>query len=365
MRCSRTRRSIRGGAGLCNFNYAATAANEASLRRDSLFVNGNYQVSENVNFFARGTYTVNDSFGRYAPAPVTAPFPTMSALNPNNPTAPGAVLFPGGVTSAAYPAPFPGATDLSAYDTTGDGIPDITGPFNLSLFYRNVPGGFRDSTVETTLYDYLIGFEGTADVLGGLDWDTGFQYSKQTDNMTSAGLGFANSLQAAIDNGSFDILGVNGPTNAALAQTFGHTGFTDVLTRVAAADFTVTFDAFQMPAGPVPIALGTEYRDERFAQDFDAQQNAANVFGSSGGADVQGARTVGAFYSEASLPIISNLELSLAARYDRYNDFGTTVNPKVAAGYRPLDSLLVRASWGTGLPCSVNEPVVQHASAKL
>ena len=345
-----------GGNGRCNFNYAATSANEASLRRDSFFVNGNYQVSEDINFFARGTFSVTDSFGRYAPAPVTSPFPTMSALNPNNPTAPFNPNPPAGVSPgvstaglpAAYPLPFPGATDLSQIDTNGDGIADQTGPFNLSVFYRNVPGGFRDSQVETTLYDYLVGFEGTTDLLGGLDWETGFQYSRQTNDDTSAGLGFAGSLQAAIDNGSFDIFGVNGSTNPAIAASFGHTGFHNEETRIASGDFTVTFDAFQLPSGPVPMAFGVEYRDEKFLQDYDAQQNAQNVFGSAGGADVQGARSVSALYGEANFPILSNLEASLALRYDSYTDFGTTVNPKVAVGYRPFDSLLVRASWGQG-----------------
>lgn len=336
-----------GGNGRCNFNYAATSANIASISRDSIFVNGNYQVTEDINFFARGTFTVTDSFGRYAPAPVTAPFPTMSAANINNPTQPGAVLIPGGVNTG-YPVPFPGATDLSQLDTTGDGIPDLTGPFDLTVWYRNVPGGFRDSNVTTTLYDYLVGFEGTTDLLGGLDWDTGFQYSKQTNKDTSAGLGFAGSLQAAIDNQSFDVFGINGPTNANIAASFGHTGFHDELTRIGSGDFTVTFDSFNLPAGPVPVALGVEYRDEKFSQDYDAQQNAANVFGSAGGADVTGARTVFAAYTEANFPIIDSLELNVALRYDSYNDFGTTVNPKVAAGWRPIDSLLIRGSWGQG-----------------
>ncbi|MCH7509541.1 MAG: TonB-dependent receptor plug domain-containing protein, partial [Proteobacteria bacterium] len=179
---------INTGNGTCNYNYAATAANEASLTRDTMFINGNYQVSEDVNFFARGTFSRTESFGRYAPAPQVggSPFlPTMSALNPNNPTAPGAVSTAG--LASNFPLPFAGATDLSQFDTDGDGIPDVTGPFDLSIFYRNVPGGFRDGNVTTILYDYLIGFEGSSDLFGGLDWDTGFQYSRQTNNDLSSG----------------------------------------------------------------------------------------------------------------------------------------------------------------------------------
>ena len=340
---------INTGIGVCNYNYAATSANEASLTRDTMFVNGNYQVSEDVNFFARGTFSRTESFGRYAPAPMVggSPFlPTMSALNPNNPTAPGAVLTAG--LPSNYPLPFAGATDLSQFDTDGDGAPDVTGPFDLSIFYRNVPGGFRDSNVTTILYDYLIGFEGSSDLFGGLDWDTGFQYSRQTNNALDSGLAFKPGLQQIIDDGSFDIFGVNGPTDFDLAQTFGHAGFADTSHRIASGDFTVTWDAFQMPAGPVPVVLGTEYRDEKFSQDFDTQQNAGNVDGSAGGQDIEGSRAVLAFYAETSLPITEDIEVSLAGRFDSYNDFGTTVNPKISVGYRPTDTLLLRASYGEG-----------------
>ncbi|MCH7893263.1 MAG: TonB-dependent receptor, partial [Proteobacteria bacterium] len=359
---------INTGNGRCNYNYAATSANEASLTRDTMFVNGNYQVSEDLNFFARGTFSRTESFGRYAPAPMVggSPFlPTMSALNPNNPTLPGAVLSAGLPSNYPFPCTLQidGVTpcnDLSQFevldvDTDGDGIPDISdgiadfvGPFDLSIFYRNVPGGFRDSNVTTILYDYLIGFEGSSDLFGGLDWDTGFQYSRQTNNDLSSGLAFKPGLQQVIDDGSFDIFGVNGPTDFDIAASFGHAGFADTSHRIASGDFTATWDAFQMPAGPVPIVLGTEYRDEKFSQDFDTQQNAGNVDGSAGGQDIEGSRAVLAFYAETSLPITEDIEVSLAGRFDSYNDFGTTVNPKISVGYRPTDTLLLRASYGEG-----------------
>ncbi|MCH8247600.1 MAG: TonB-dependent receptor [Bacteroidetes bacterium] len=64
--------------------------------------------------------------------------------------------------------------------------------------------------------------------------------------------------------------------------------------------------------------------------------------------DVQGSRAVLAIYAEAGVPITEDIELILAARLDSYNDFGTTVNPKISVGYRPTDTLLLRASYGEG-----------------
>ena len=48
------------------------------------------------------------------------------------------------------------------------------------------------------------------------------------------------------------------------------------------------------------------------------------------------------------MPLLESLELSLAARYDDYSDFGNTTNPKIGLRWEPIDSLAFRGSWGTG-----------------
>ena len=95
------------------------------------------------------------------------------------------------------------------------------------------------------------------------------------------------------DGGDFDPHAVNtawGPDQAAVQQAAALTGTFDARTRIVSFDGQLSFDAFQMENGAVPVALGFEYRDDKFEQDYDEQQNANNVAGSSGGADVTGAR---------------------------------------------------------------------------
>jgi iron complex outermembrane receptor protein len=50
----------------------------------------------------------------------------------------------------------------------------------------------------------------------------------------------------------------------------------------------------------------------------------------------------------ADLPFAQSLDLDLAGRYSDYDNFGSTSNPKVGLKWRPIESLLVRGSWGTG-----------------
>ncbi len=362
----------------CRYNYAGVSANEASIERDTLFLKGNYEVSDNVNFFARGIFTRTDSFGRYAPTPQVggSPFlPTMSADNPNNPTNPANATNAvgddlSGVQSFVVTVPvFDGAgdpvgdggCDLSE-DADGNPVdPDcsqatqvetVTGPFDLSIFYRNVPGGFRDSLVQGTLVDVLAGFDGSLDWFGGSEWELSAAFSQQENKDTSKGLAIRSALQNALDDGSFDVFSVNtdatSPEQAAVAQTFVHEGFHDEETRIITMDGTIGFDLAQMASGPVGFAIGFEYRDEKFSQNYDALQNAGNVDGSAGGQDIGGARTVFALFSEIAIPIMDNLNFNIKGRFDSYNDFGTTFNPQFSLDWRPVDSLLLRASYGEG-----------------
>ena len=340
----------------CRFNYAATSATEASIKRDSLFINANYHVNEDIDFFARGTYSKNISFGVYAPAPIIGGVqfaPTMSAANPNNPTAPGAVAF-NPAHLPAIPCAFQtdGTTpcnDYSQFDANGDRIADAIGPFDLTIFYRNIPGGLRTSNVTDNFYDYLMGFTGQSDWFGGSEWTVGLQYSKQTSDDTSDGQLFRDSLQNAIDDGSFDIFGVNGPTSADAAQSFTHNAFTNSEHRFVGFDASLSWDLFQTRNGPVPMVVGAEYQDTKYVEDWDAQTNAGRAFGGVGQQeDVAAAHAVKSLFVETEIPILDKLSINLAARYDGYNDFGTTVNPKVSIGWRPNDSLLIRSSWGQG-----------------
>jgi len=45
---------------------------------------------------------------------------------------------------------------------------------------------------------------------------------------------------------------------------------------------------------------------------------------------------------------MKQLELTAAARYDKYSDFGDSINPKISVRYKPFDQFLVRASFSTG-----------------
>ena len=86
-----------------------------------------------------------------------------------------------------------------------------------------------------------------------------------------------------------------------------------------------------------------------FSQENDPESNRLIIAGTSGGDNIDGVgRDITSFYAETVIPILSTLELGLALRYDDYSDFGGTTNPKGSIAWRPMDSLLLRASYGKG-----------------
>ena len=104
-----------------------------------------------------------------------------------------------------------------------------------------------------------------------------------------------------------------------------------------------------MPAGPLALAAGTEFRREKYDDVPAPIFNSGDIIASGG--DLQpaiGTRRVTAVFGELNIPILKNLEAGLAARFDHYSDFGNTTNPKATLRFQPSTALLLRASAGTG-----------------
>jgi outer membrane receptor protein involved in Fe transport len=104
---------------------------------------------------------------------------------------------------------------------------------------------------------------------------------------------------------------------------------------------------FELPAGTIKMAAGAEYREESISDIPDDQFQRGLIFGTEA-VSAAASRESWAAFVEFSIPLFTGLELSLAARYDDYDDFGDTTNPKIAMRWSPIEQLAFRASWGTG-----------------
>lgn len=123
--------------------------------------------------------------------------------------------------------------------------------------------------------------------------------------------------------------------------------------RLVLFDSFVTGDLFELPAGTVGAAFGLSMRDRMDAVDTPPLRAAGIDWQNSAGKTAPlGVRTrddslTRAVFAEFEIPILENLSMQLAARYEDFTDLGLdATTPKVAMRWQPLDSLSIRGSWG-------------------
>lgn len=106
-------------------------------------------------------------------------------------------------------------------------------------------------------------------------------------------------------------------------------------------------DLFTLPAGPVSVALGYNYRKLTYETGpnrltaIDDNLNLATD-------DFYFSETVRAQFAELGVPILDNLHLSAAVRREDYTDrpFGSVTKPKFSLSYQATDDLVFRATYG-------------------
>ncbi|MCB0356379.1 MAG: TonB-dependent receptor, partial [Bdellovibrionales bacterium] len=117
--------------------------------------------------------------------------------------------------------------------------------------------------------------------------------------------------------------------------------------EILSNDLVASGELFDMPSGAASLAVGYTNTHQEYLDSFDEESLNQNIIGGGGSAG-GGSRDTNSVYTEMSMPLTSNLEMQLAARYDNYSDFGDTTNPKIAFLYRPTQWLMLRSSAGTG-----------------
>lgn len=115
------------------------------------------------------------------------------------------------------------------------------------------------------------------------------------------------------------------------------------------AEATLSGDVIKLPAGTMQYAAGYQYRKEQLEQSPSAALFSGDIAGL-GGAEkpIDADRTVNALFAELNIPVIKDLDVNLAIRWDDYSDFGSTTNWKGNFRWVPTQQLLVRGSYGTG-----------------
>lgn len=233
----------------------------------------------------------------------------------------------------------------SATPITPNGGGLITGPNGGPAVYirRLFEYGPRATDIETQTFGALFGLTG---VIGdGWDWEAGFSINKQDYFSQRNGSIILSAFEAQVDNG----LDLFQPIPASVVASTSFRPFTDAESTSRYADFQISgFLPVDLPGGPMALAGVVEWENQEFFDNRDPITLAGDA--SDGGSAGGGERDRAAIGVELALPLLPQVELDLAARFDDYDDAsdtGSATTGKASLQYRPLDNLLLRASFGT------------------
>jgi len=226
----------------------------------------------------------------------------------------------------------------------------------LPLFDTGVPQVNSKSHTERILF----GAQGT---WNQWDFDTAVLYSgaHQTDtttktqnwrvanallNPTATNVAAATAFSpayAALPAGTLWRIGENAGLNSpemynALLADQDRSGYS----KLYGADFKVSREVGKLEGGAIGVAVGAEVRREDNYLPF------YNGLGDYAGLSLTtygGARNIYAGYGEVILPVLKNLELGAALRYDYYTDAGSALTPKFGAKWKPIENLALRGTY--------------------
>ncbi len=338
------------------------------LERGNFFAFFNHELGGGLELFSELSYYQAESTSVREPIDVASGVPiTVPANNYWNPFGP--VAFSNGA---------PNPNRIPNLDIPEAGLPLVTGGTER---YKVVDAGDPISVVDSDSFRALFGSRGE---LGDWSWETAGLYSEATTTDTEDGISstlfqqaLANETPLAYnpfnggdpDNRTFGDTTLN---DAATINSFKVTATREFETTLALVDVKFSTPAiFSVPAGGIGAAVGTEWRRESYFDDLDPRLDGSVTFtdvvtgeffdtdlmGTSATPDNGGSRNVFSAFVEFAVPLVADtqdvplihsLDLQLAARYERYSDFGNVLKPKVAMSWYLAPWLQVRAAYSEG-----------------
>ena len=257
--------------------------------------------------------------------------------------------------NGAAPAIFNVTGAASLADVDADLGTDLANSSAVYMLRRATDAGPRATDNTNTAYSVTL----------GIRWELGAQHEMDLNwqtidsEMNRVGVGGQLSrsrVEAAVQAGTFD------PLQTYTPKWFLDNGLAIATQRQAIGSddrLNLTFSG-QIGNTNLGYAVGGEYREEDFFDRSDAVSSEGDVSGGAG-SNGSGEREVKAYFAELVWSPIDSIELSGAVRYDDYDwtgndqasgqivssgDSATTY--MVGASWRPLDTLMLRANYGTG-----------------
>jgi outer membrane receptor protein involved in Fe transport len=364
--CSNARGS---GTGPNGFNRQFFRTLSTPVKRWLFAERAHFDLTDNISFITEVTYSKTKAHTDIEPVPLdvaqifkaTARAPVQSVIQG-----------PGGPVTVLNPF-IPAAMIPFLADRDGDGLFDIGFSRRLAEF------GTRSYDAHRHFFRIVAGFEGKL-FNDRWNWDLTYNFGRSEDQQISTGdiniQNFQNAFQAVQETaatGDLNGNGVLGDIVCASAEAraegcvpinlFGAGSAAPAAVTYVAADIdqsnrmtqqvvnaNLSGSLIDLPAGPLGLAIGAEYRKEQGEQNWDALTNLGLHQGNSA-PDTSGEFNVKEAYAEVNVPVLKDLpfakqlNLRAAGRISDYSTVGTTKTWNVGGDYAPIDDIRFRATY--------------------
>lgn len=303
--------------GLCSYKFADISDETPEIEQFSIMSQFTYNINPDLTFYARLMATRSLIEWQYAPA---AAFYEVNADN---------------------------SPDFAALATSiGE-----TGVNSLLVRDRLTDLGPRTSEINANAYGLQTGLKGY--LFDTWQWDVSYDYNQnQRIDLAKNGYLLASKLTSVIGTGAnqynpFAAPGQRDPSGVLKSGGVLYQPWDQATSLNHFIEAKASGELFYLFGRPVSMAVGTTYLYDKYSVESDIFSINGDVLGSAGGTG--GAkRNAASGYAELALNPLETLEVQLAGRFDHYNDFGSTVNPKLGVRWQAMQSLMLRGSVGTG-----------------
>ena len=327
----------------CGFDTGSTVEIVPQSKRDSLFVKGTYKLNDNMNAFAEMALSRFDLTARIAANPVPISIAKDSALY---------------------------NTYVKPYLTTAQQN-DIK---SVTANYRSVDWGLRASNSITETKHLVLGVEGE---LGAWNFESGLTWSQNAiDERYTGGYAKNAEFRAIVANPLFNPFA--GTQSAALQSQIDASQFNGSVrtasTTMRGFDTHGSRELFDLPGGKANIGVGGDYRSYRYEQSPDGNANDSTLYNYNAKPAYDLSRDTYGVFVELLAPLTKTLEVTAGARYDNVSSIDNGISNKtvgksdsantykVSARWQPVQTVLIRGSYGTGFKApdmlDIGQPLV-------
>jgi iron complex outermembrane recepter protein len=303
------------------YNFAPVNYIQTPQQRFTVTALANYDISDNINFYAEASYVQSEVKLQLAPTPATNIF-----VNPTSP-----VLSPSALALAA---------------TRANPLAPLT------FRRRTVEVGPRIQTFNFDVTQVNAGIKG--ELFAG--WNYDIYYAR---GRVDSAQGLQNDVSRSRLTSGLNGCPTGSPAGCVVVDAFGPGRLTPAAVnyiRIASAVDQFAFDRDNivgvvngslgsLPGGDIGVAVGVEYRRDAssFIPSDPAQRG--DLTGFNAVQPISGSFNTKEVFGEVRLPVIDMLAIDLKGRYSDYSTVGGNFTWSVGGEFKPIDDIRMRATY--------------------